>query len=176
MVRESTPPEKILHRVLVVAAVDGWSVAVLAVLGSLASLLLGDLSGVFVGLLVFIAGYTELRGRRRLKRGDATGMQLLVRAQLLLLSVILVYCVSRLGSFDAETVMSNLTPELQAALADAGVARADILPLVRTAFYATYITVVVVSIIFQGGLVLYYRSRTGAVRLALATASAPPVL
>jgi L-fucose mutarotase/ribose pyranase (RbsD/FucU family) len=171
MAREIPSPEKILQRVLVVAAVDGWSVTILAVLGSLVSLLLGDLSGALVGVFVFAAGFTELRGRRRLQRGDAAGVALLVRAQLLLLSVILVYCVSRLGSFDGETVMGNLTPELQAALAEAGVQRADILPLVRIAFYGTYGTVIIVSIVFQGGLAWYYRQRSAAVTAALA---APP--
>jgi len=39
------------------------------------------------------------------------------------------------------------------------------------AFYATYGTVAVLSLVFQGGLALYYRSRTARVTAALA---APP--
>jgi hypothetical protein len=174
-----TPQEKILQRVLFISAADGWSVVVLAALGCLVSLALGDLSGILIGLLVFAAGMLELRGRRRLRRRDPAGMKQLVRAQLFLLTVILVYCVSRLGSFDAETAMANLTPEMQAALNEAGVARADLLPLVRLAFYVIYATVTVVSIIFQGGLALYYRSRTAAVTQALASPPppiVPPVL
>ena len=172
-----TPQEKILNRVLFIAAADGWSVVIVAVLGGLGSLAFGDVSGFFVGLLVLAAGVTELRGRRRLQRRDASAMKLLERAQLFLLGVILVYCVSRLGSFDPETVMGNMTPDMQAALNEAGIARADVLPLVRKAFYAAYGTVAIVSILFQGGLALYYRSRTKAVTEALAIApAAPPVL
>ena len=174
MIHESTPTEKILQRVLTVSAVDGWSVTVLAVLGSLGSFLLGDLVGVGVGAFALVAGLTELHGRRRVLRGDAGGMRVMVRAQLLLLSVILVYCVSRLGSFDAETAMGNLTPELEAVLAESGVARADVLPLVRIMFYTTYSVVIVVSIVFQGGLAWYYRKRTGTVAEVLA-ATPPPV-
>lgn len=179
MVPELTPQEKSLHRVLFVSAIDGWSVVILAALGALASLALGDLSGVFIGILVLIAGVTELHGRSRLRRRDASGMRLLVRAQLFLLTVILVYCVTRLGSFDAETVMANLTPEMQSALNEAGVARGDILPLVRLAFYLVYGVVAVVSLLFQGGLALYYRRRTVAVGEALAAPPAgvaPPLL
>src|SRR5262245_34543338 len=135
MLPEPTPQEKILQRVLFISVVDGWSIAVLAVLGSLASLLLGDLTGVFIGGLVLTAGIMELRGRGRLRRRDASGMKLLVRAQLFLLSVILVYCVSRLGSFDAETVMGNLTPEMDASLRELGLTRAEVLAYTRIMFY-----------------------------------------
>lgn len=166
-----TPADKVLRRVLLISVIDAWSVIAISALGSLLALVLGDFSGVFVGLLVIIAGVMELRGRARLVRRDAKGMRLLVRAQLFLLAVILVYCVSRLGSFDAETAMANLTPDMQAALTEAGITRADVLPLVRIAFYTAYGTVAVVSIFFQGGLALYYRSRTPLVTEALA---APP--
>jgi hypothetical protein len=179
MVPAPTPQEKILQRVLFISAADGWSVAGLAVLGGLISLAFGDLTGVFVGLLVLTAGVMELRGRRKLRQRDATGMKLLVRAQLFLLTVILVYCVSRLGSFDAETAMANLTPEMQAALNEAGVNRSDLLPMVRLAFYVVYGTVAFVSLLFQGGLALYYRHRTTAVSDALAgplPPSLPPVM
>lgn len=168
-----TPPAKVLARVLLVSALDGWSIVAVAGLGTLVTLLLGDLLGVGVSLLVMVAGVIELRGRQRLLRRDPAGMKLLVRAQLWLLSVILVYCVSRLGSFDGETAMASLTPEMEVALREAGLERADVLPLVQTVFYAVYGTVAFVSVIFQGGLTLYYRSRTGAVTAALTPAPEP---
>lgn len=168
-----TPPEQILRRVLLVSALDGWSLVAIAGLGTVLTLIFGDWLGTGIGLLVLAAGCGELRGRRRLQRRDPAGMQLLVRAQLFLLSVILVYCVSRLSSFDSDTALANLTPEMEAALHEAGLARADILPLVQIAFYATYGTVAVVSLVFQGALALYYRSRTARVTAALA---APPTV
>jgi hypothetical protein len=168
-----TPPEQILRRVLLVSALDGWSLVAIAGLGMVLTLVLGDWLGTGIGLLVLAAGLGELRGRHQLQRRDPAGMKLLVRAQLFLLSVILVYCVSRLGSFDGDTALANLTPEMEAALHEAGLARADILPLVQIAFYATYGTVAVLSLVFQGGLALYYRSRTARVTAALA---APPTV
>ncbi len=160
---ETTPEEKMYRRVLFVSGFDGWSVVIVAGLGTLLSLLFTSLNGIFVGLLLIGAGAMELHGRRLLRRRNAEGMRWLVRAQVFLLGVILVYCVSRLGSFDAETAMGNLTPEMQAALNEAGVTTADLMPLVHVAFFATYAIVAVVSLFFQGGLAMYYRSRTARV-------------
>jgi uncharacterized membrane protein HdeD (DUF308 family) len=167
----ATPQEKTLKRVLLVSAIDGWSVIVIAGLGILLTLLLGDLSGLLVGGLVLVAGIIELRGRRRLQRRDADGMKLLVRAQLLLLAVILIYCASRLGSYDQESMLANLTPDMQAVLKESGVEVADILPLVQMVFMATYSLVALLTLLFQGGLVLYYRSRTPIVTAALTDAA-----
>jgi hypothetical protein len=167
-----TPAEKTLKRVLLVSVIDGWSVIGIAALGMLLALALGDLSSLITGLLLVAAGIVELRGRGQLLRRNAGGMRLLVRAQLGLLAVILVYCVSRLGSFDEGLVLDNLTPEMEAMLKDNGLERADIVPAVRMMFYAAYGAVALVTVIFQGGLALYYRSRTAKVTEALAM---PPV-
>jgi hypothetical protein len=69
--------------------------------------------------------------------------------------------------------MASLTPEMEVALKEAGLERADVLPLVQTVFYAVYGTVAFVSVIFQGGLTLYYRSRTSAVTAALTPVPEP---
>ena len=168
---EPTPQDKALKRVLLVSAIDGWSVTVIASLGVLLTLIIGDWLGTGIGLLVLAAGVLELRGRRQIMRRDSDGLKQLVRAQLFLLAVILVYCTSRLGSFDADTAMANLTPDMEALLKEAGLERADILPLVRITFFATYGGVAFLSLLFQGGLILYYRSKT---RLVTEALTAPP--
>lgn len=167
-----TPQEKTLKRVLLISAIDGWSVVAIAALGTLLALALGDLTGLVVGLLIMAAGIVELRGRRQLVRRNPGGMRLLLRAQMLLLTVILVYCVSRLGSFDEGLMLDNLTPEMEAVLKENGLERADIVPAVQMLFYVVHGTVALVTILFQGGLTLYYRSRTAKVTEALC---APPM-
>ena len=164
---EPTPAEKSLQRVRAISRINGWSVIVIAALGTLLTLVLGDLLGMFIGLLAVFSGWMEVRGHEKLKRRDQHGMKWLVRSQLFLLGVILAYCASRLGSFDGETAMANLTPDMEAVLKEAGLERGDVLPLVRTAYYATYLTVALVCLIYQGGLALYYRSRTRLVTEAL---------
>ena len=169
-----TPQEKALKRVLTVSRLNGWSVIVVAGLGVLLALALGDLSSAAIGLLGVASGAMEVRGHRALKRRDVGGMKWLVRSQWFLLAVILVYCASRLGSFDADTVMGSLTPDMEVLLKESGVERSDILPLVRTAFFTLYGTVAIVCLIYQGGLALWYRNKTRLVTEALTAPPLPP--
>ncbi len=169
-----TPSDKALQRVLTISRLNGWSVIVVAGLGVLLALALGDLSSVAIGLLGVASGVMEVRGHKKLKRRDPTGMKLLVRSQLFLLAIILVYCASRLGSFDADTVMGNLTPDMEAILKEGGIEKAEILPLVRMMFLTIYCTVAVTCLIYQGGLALWYRRKTGLVTEALTTPQVPP--
>lgn len=146
---------------------------IIAGLGTLIALLLGDLTGILVGSLIVGAGAMEVHGNRRLARRDAAGMAWLVRSQIFLLGVVLVYAITRLTGFDEELVMANLTPDMRTALAELGIAPADILPLVQMTVYALYGTVALVTLLYQGGLALYYRSRTPVVTAALAAAPVP---
>jgi hypothetical protein len=166
-------PEKTLKRVLTISRLNGWSVIVVAGLGVLLALILGDWSSVVVGLLAVAAGVMEVRGHGQLQRRQAAGMKLLVRSQMLLLAVILVYCAGRLGSYDQDTMLANVTPEMKAALKDSGIEMADLIPLVRLGFFLLYGVVALTCLIYQGGLALYYRSKTALVTQAFTT---PPVV
>ena len=167
-------PEEILRRVLKVSRLNGWSVAIFAGLCSLVTLATGDPVGVSVGLLVTLGGALEVRGHRMLQRGNAAGMTWLVRSQLVVLGTIWVYAATRLLSFDAELVRELVTPELRTSLNELGLTMEDILPLVRRAFYLLYGSVMAVTLIYQGGLALYYRRRTALVAQALAAPPPPP--
>ncbi|MSU47043.1 MAG: hypothetical protein EXS42_07970 [Lacunisphaera sp.] len=180
-----TPQEKALKRVLTISGLDGWSVTVIAVLSLLLTLVFGELLGLGISLLVLAAGVMELRGRSALKRRDPDGMKLLVRAQLFLLGVILAYCASRPGSFDALYLKEQLIPEMRQNLLLFGINFDDVLrevdltadeivPLVRMMFLVIYGTVALVSLIYQGGLALYYRSKARFVIEAMSTSPVPP--
>jgi hypothetical protein len=167
-------PEKTLKRVLTISKLNGWSVIAVAGLGILLALVLGDWSSVIIGLLVVGSGVMEIRGHHKLKRRDAAGgMQLLVRSQMFLLAVILVYCASRLGSYDSDSMLANVTPEMKAMLKDSGIEMADLVPLVHLAFLLIYGVLALTCLIYQGGLAVYYRRKTALVTQALA---APPVV
>lgn len=175
MTPEPTPQEKTLKRVLTISRVNGWSVIVFATLGTLITLVIGDPSGVAVGVLIGLAGWMEVRGNQALRRRNPAGMKLLVRSQLFLLAVILVYCASRLGSFDDATAMGNLTPDMEIILQEAGLQKADILPLVRMTFFALYGGLALGTLIYQGGMALYYRRRIRPVTEALIAPPRPRV-
>ena len=166
-------PEDQLLRVLRAAKLNGASIAIVAGLGALLSLAFGDLVGAVTGALVSAGGVMELSGRKQLLRGDADGMRRLVRSELLVLCVILVYAMSRFMSFDAEGAMGNLTPDMRSDLAQAGVDVGSLLPMVRLMFYAFYGAVALVALIYQGGMALYYRRHTATVLMALAARRRP---
>ncbi|AHF90604.1 hypothetical protein OPIT5_10730 [Opitutaceae bacterium TAV5] len=172
--------EKKLGRVLVVSALDGWSIALFAGACTLLSLAFAEWVGVLVGTLVTAGGVIELLGNRRLKRGDAGGATALVAAQLIILGTIQVYAAVNLALFDEARIMGQLTAEagVSALLDQAGITTGDIRPLLRPAFFAFYLTVMLVTLFFQGGLALWYRNRRPAVRQALADrerATPPPM-
>src|SRR5882762_1336293 len=95
-----TPPQKALQRVRAISRINGWSVVIVAGLGILLALVLGDWLSIGLGLLVGGLGWMEVYGGRLLRQRDPEGMKWLVRSQMLLLGLILAYCASRLGSFD----------------------------------------------------------------------------
>jgi hypothetical protein len=171
--KSSRPPEEVLRRVLKTSRLNGWSVAIFAGLCSLVSLAFGDPVGCSVGLLVALGGALEVRGHRLLKRRDADGMKWLVRSQLVVLGVIWTYAATRLVSFDQEIVRELVSADMRASLNELGLTTEDILPLVRRFFYLLYGSVMAATLIYQGGLALYYRRRTAMVATAL---RAPPVV
>ena len=163
-----TPPQLALRKVLKISRLNGWSVAIFAGLCTLISLAFGDLVGGGIGVLVVASGIMEIHGHRLLKRRDSAGLTWLVRSQLFLLSVILVYAVSQLFSFDSEYILSNLTPDLEALLKESGISRAEIVPLVQTFFRAFYGAVILATVIYQGGMAFYYRRKSPLVAEVLA--------
>jgi hypothetical protein len=167
------PPEEVLRRVLKFSRLNGWSVVISAGLCTLVSLAMVEPVGIVVGLLVTLGGALEVRGYRMLKRGEADGLRWLIRSQLVVLGTIWVYALSRLLSFDEGTIREAFTPEIRASLSELGLSFEDILPLVRQTFHLLYGGVLAVTLLYQGGLALYYRRRRPAIELAL---QAPPVL
>ncbi len=166
-----SPAEISLQRVLTVSRLNGWSVIVLSALGSVLALAIGDLLSALIDLLVLAAGLMEVRGHRQLQQRDPAGLTLLVRSQLFLLAVMLVYCAGRLGSFDADTALASLTPDMEVILAATGLDKSSLLPLVRSAFFALYSAVAAITLIYQGGLALFYRSK---IKLVTEALTAPP--
>lgn len=166
--------EKNLRRVLWISALDGWSISLFAGLCTLISLLWFEWAGVIVGALVTTAGAIELRGRRKLLRGDAHGLPLLVRAQVMILAVIWLYAFENLLAFDESTIMASVTPEMRNAFSQAGVSVEDFRPMLKPVYYSLYLTVIAVTLLFQGGLALYYHSRRTKITAALAARHTVP--
>lgn len=165
-------PENILRRITRLSAINGWSITVVAGLGGLISLAFADWIGAITGIVVALGGATELRGRRRILARDASGVRLLVLAQGIVLGMLWVYAITQLVRFDAAALLAGLPPEVQTMFDEAGYDRASVQQLLFIANLALYAAVMLASLIYQGGLALYYRHRAPTVAEALGL---PPV-
>ena len=165
-------PEKTLHRVLAIARGDGWSIVIVAALGGLVSLVQGGWFATAAALLVVLAGAGELHGRRLLLRHEPRGVNWLVGAQLFLLVVIWVYTWYRWRFFDPAAVWAEMPAfvrtELDRQMLVAGLEpEFDRPPLLRMMNVLVCAILAFVTLLYQGGLALYYARQRDRIRQAL---------
>lgn len=157
-------PEEALARVLRLARFDGLGVLVVSGLFAVLSALVGDRTGAFIGLLIAGAGAIELHGGGLLVHGDIRGMRWLVGSQLLLMVTLLGYCAFRLYNVDLELLRSAVTDDMKKQLKELGWTIDD---FVLLAYNLTWKCLAAVTIVYQGGMALYYLRRRGPVAKAL---------
>jgi len=165
-------PAETLHRVLRVANLDGLSVLLVAGLLALVSAASGDYLGTVLGLLVAAAGAIELHGAGLLGAGDRRGVSWLLFSQPFLLAILLGVCAWQLTHFDP-VAMAQLKSLLQASsgnvwktqAAQAGFSETEYLTLLRR---TVYWGVALVTLLYQGGMTLYYLRRRDALLAAVA--------
>ena len=169
--------EKTLRNVLTISVIDGWSVTLFAGFCTLVSLAFGEWIGVYIGGLITASGVMGLHGRRKLLRGDANGMNGLVRAQVVILATIGLYAFRNLLAFDEATIMEGLTSEMRTVLDQYGISTDTLRAMLKPVYYGFYLVVIGLTLLFQGGLALFYHSRKAKVSEALAARQpAPPAL
>jgi hypothetical protein len=157
-------PADTLRKVIKVARINGMVVVFpVACLCTLGAAVLGDWKSTIFGLLIAASGWSEWHGAKLLKRGEARGIDWLVRSQLYLLGLILLYSLWQMARYNPAVVRSLITPSVARMYEDAGV---DIQDVVRIAYYALYGTLALSTLFYQGGLALFYRRRAAAVRAA----------
>ena len=100
--------------------------------------------------------------------GDASGMVWLLRAQLAVLAIVFLYVMENLRAYDAAALMARLTPEMRGMLEQYGVLPTDLEPLLKPMYFAVYLLVMGGTLLFQGGLALFYKTRRGRVTAELA--------
>lgn len=160
-------PGETLARVLRVATLDGRVVLILAGLFALAAAVNRDGASAIIGVLAAGTGAMELHAVQRLRAGEAAALRWLVRAPLLLLGLIWIYCLVRLTHFDPSLMDAALTPALRQSLEEAGLTVDDVRPFFRKVYHFTYGVGALVAVFYQGGLARYYHRRGPAVRLDL---------
>ncbi|MEO7413553.1 MAG: hypothetical protein ABIZ81_09355 [Opitutaceae bacterium] len=172
----TTPPllaHEIYVRVLRIARLDGMSVLGLAGFFALTAAGAGNVQGALVGVLIALAGALELHGASMLRQGDARGIDWLVRSQFYLLLMMLGYCGWRLTRIDLEPLRAAFqialrSPMMQkswAANQEMGMTEDQFL---QQTYTLTYVLLAIATLIYQGGMALYYLRRRDPVTRALA--------
>lgn len=123
------------------------------------SLLMGDGLGALVGVAVLVSPLMELKGRSLFKQDRPGARQWFLRSQIWLLSVIVIYSISQLlGFFYFSNGVADLPPDVREALFTAlSTDEATLNVLVGKIYLAIYLTIILVSLLYQGGLFWYYR-------------------
>lgn len=159
-------PEEIFQRVLRLARFDGWSMLIVAALFALLAALSGDRIGAAVGVLIAGVGLLELHGVTLLRHSDPRGLRWLVGSQFALMACVLGYCALRLAYPELTHLRAAVTDEMKTQLEVIGWSVDQFLVLV---YRLTYYAVALATVLYQGGMALYYLRRRAAVTLALTT-------
>lgn len=169
--KKDTPPplpHEILERVCRLARFEGRSILILSGVFAVLAALNRDVTGALAGCLAAGTGALELNGVNRLRQSDASGLDWLVRSQLLLLATVLFYAGARIAQFDPSLLQQVINSETRAEFSDLGLTEEQILPLLERGYRTLYVTVAIVTFFYQGAMALYYHRRRDAIQTALA--------
>jgi hypothetical protein len=160
-------PSEALRRVMRLAKFDGTSLLVVSGAFALISAASRDVGGAVIGLLIAGAGAIELHGVSLLRTG-LNGMGWLISSQLCLMAMIVVYA----GIHIAHPDVSWLMPYVKGDAAEPIIQAAQqngltVEQLLIEGMSTLYVLVAAITVIYQGGMAVYYVRRRVAVEIAL---------
>lgn len=123
-----------------------------------------DWQNVLLSVAILAVGSVEYVGAARLRRADRRAAPLLMRNQLAFLAVIVIYSIIQLATFSTEKMKQEaLSPEARQELHELPSMEQSIDRQIdlwgSVMHYGLYGGLIVVSILFQGGLAWYYMTR-----------------
>jgi hypothetical protein len=157
-------PSEALRRVLRVARFDGMSVLGVAGAFALASGASRDVSGAVIGLLVAAAGAIELHGVSLIKEGRPSGMRWLILSQAYLLATILAYAGYRFARPSIDWIKPYVTQDIVDLGRQNGLTVDELL---TQSFQSLYVMVALATLVYQGGMMIYYLRRRASVERAV---------
>ena len=124
-----------------------------------------DWKNVTLSLAILAVGSIEYVGQRRLLRADRGAPRLLMRNQLAFLGVIVAYCMFQMLTFSTDALKKEaVSPEFREQLHQLPQMEksmdAEIDKWGALTHFALYGSLILVSILFQGGLAWYYATRS----------------
>lgn len=168
--RPSTPPplpSEVLVRTIRLSNTKGRVVLWLSGVFALVAAAGHDAIGAAAGCAAAGAGAIELHGSGLLRKEEARGVDWLIRGQLLLLAIILIYAAMRLTHFDPEALRERITPEINERLGQVGMTHDQFLDACRTLYQIFYAMLGFVALFYQGTMARYYARRRVIIHQAL---------
>jgi hypothetical protein len=165
-------PSETLRRVLRTARMNGTVTLAIAGTFALISASDHDFTGTGIGLAIAAAGAMELHGLTVINHRDERGVSWLIWSQVLLMALVLGYAYFKISHPPLDELKASFntlyTPEklaeLKAAEDQLGLTHDQALKLLNTFSWALIASI---TLIYQGGMMLYYNRRRGAVTEAL---------
>jgi len=151
--------EKRKNRLVLISTMNAWTVVIIALLFGGLSLIGLSVSGVLVGAGLVCAGAMEIWGHRRLRDARDGARIRMVGSQVVLVLTVLAYCGWRLVSFDSADPLAGMdvVEHMLDSVTDLGlVDLAELQALVGWAYVLVYQLVALLTLVFQGGLAVYY--------------------
>jgi hypothetical protein len=150
---------KKIRRAAGMATFNGWTIGVFAALSLVSGIF--SLTGFVLGIALAIAAFNEFNGAKLLRRLDLRAPRRLGFNQLGLCGVLIVYSL-----WSIHSAFAGPSPYASAMPAGGQVAPivGSIEQLQRTIVLATYVSLIVGSIVFQGSTAWYYFSRARHIR------------
>lgn len=170
-------PELVYRRVMLVGKADGYAILFSAGLLALFFAPTGLWVFTVAACLAAGTGAMEVHGSRLLGQGDESGMNWLVRAQLLLMLVTLGFVLYYYNNFN-EAYFRGLIPEIRKVAAETypryglpnpyeKIGDTELLIVMRLSINTLLLMLAMVSCVYQGLMARYYHKRRAAVAQAI---------
>ena len=167
--------DKRRQRVLRISQFNAWCVVAIASFFAVVSL--GSLSvvGFLVGACVTLSGLLEIWGHRLLQKREPGARLWMTVSQVWLLICVLLYCWWRLHSLDPLDPFAGLlgVDHLLEFAEDMGTPRELVAAMFVQIYDLTYKLVALLTVIFQGGLGLYYWLQVGRIDRSFGASKKP---
>jgi hypothetical protein len=148
---------------------DGLGVLWIATSFALTAAWQGEIAPAIVWLIMAGAGAVELHGTVLLREGHRRGLTWLVASQLLFIALALAFCAHQLTHYDPTALRQALTDEVKANLAQANYDQEKFLLMIWRTVYGAMAGA---TLLFKGGLALYFHRRRAAIAAATEVAEA----
>ncbi len=152
------------RRIMRLSSFNAWSVTLIAGCFTLLSLLGLSVPGIIVGAAVTASGPIEFQGQKALQTDVAQARLWMVGSQVWLMVCVMGYCGWRLMLLDPAdpfAVFGEEAGQLLQLVEVMGISTAELEHLFVRAYRLTYGLIAGLTVLFQGGLALYYNSRIG---------------